>query len=208
MSQVVFPSDVGDLFGLHGLQLWTVGDTMTQTTAKCAASLSCGCSKKKKWAKRKKKEKATGKNGDEKPFFLWNDSPPMSSMVSSPLWSTWSTGGTFCLASTSRALRSISTDSSARGRGHASFNLNFKINVWSSCKNQDSVWESASSCAQKPAWVQMQTCSCTLWYACGFCISFTFPYRSLYWWTSWQYQSCPIVQFFQSCGLEEEKKEF
>lgn len=48
MSQVVFPSDVGDLFGLHGLQLWTVGDTMTQTTAKCAASLSCGCSKKKK----------------------------------------------------------------------------------------------------------------------------------------------------------------
>lgn len=40
MSQVVFPSDVGDLFGLHGLQLWTVCDTMPQTTAKCAAPLS------------------------------------------------------------------------------------------------------------------------------------------------------------------------
>lgn len=40
MSQVVFPSDVGDLFGLHGLQLWTVCDTMAETTAKRAAPLS------------------------------------------------------------------------------------------------------------------------------------------------------------------------
>lgn len=39
-------------------------------------------------------------------------SPPMSSMVSSPQCSTWSTGGTFCFASRSRAFRSISTDSS------------------------------------------------------------------------------------------------
>lgn len=39
-------------------------------------------------------------------------SPPMSSMDSSPQCSTCSTGGTFCLASSSRALRSISTDSS------------------------------------------------------------------------------------------------
>lgn len=70
MSQVVFPSDVGDLFGLHGLQLWTVGDTMTQTTAKCAAPLSCGCSKKKKMSKnRERKKKAAGKDGDVKAFF-------------------------------------------------------------------------------------------------------------------------------------------
>lgn len=41
-------------------------------------------------------------------------SPPMSSMVSSPVCSTWRTGGTFCLASTSRAFRSIRTDSSVR----------------------------------------------------------------------------------------------
>lgn len=39
-------------------------------------------------------------------------SPPMSSMVSSPQCSTWSTGGTFCFASRSRAFKSISTDSS------------------------------------------------------------------------------------------------
>lgn len=57
MSQVVFPSDVGDLFGLHGLQLWTVGDTMTQTTAKCAAPLSCGSSKKKKMSKNRERKK-------------------------------------------------------------------------------------------------------------------------------------------------------
>jgi len=42
-------------------------------------------------------------------------SPPMSSMVSSPQCSTWSTGGTFCFASRSRAFKSMSTDSS-RGR--------------------------------------------------------------------------------------------
>lgn len=42
--------------------------------------------------------------------------PPMSSMVSSPQCSTWSTGGTFCFASRSRAFRSISTDSSGGGR--------------------------------------------------------------------------------------------
>lgn len=41
MSQVVFPSNVGDLLGLHGLQLRTVCDTMTKTTAKCAAPLPC-----------------------------------------------------------------------------------------------------------------------------------------------------------------------
>lgn len=41
MSQVVFPSDVGDLLGLHGLQLWTVCDPMAEATAKCAASLPC-----------------------------------------------------------------------------------------------------------------------------------------------------------------------
>lgn len=41
MSQVVFPPDVGDLLRLHGLQFWTVCDTMTQTTTKCTAPLSC-----------------------------------------------------------------------------------------------------------------------------------------------------------------------
>lgn len=41
MSQVVFSPDVGDLFGLHGLQLGTVGNTMTQTAAERAAPLSC-----------------------------------------------------------------------------------------------------------------------------------------------------------------------
>ena len=39
-------------------------------------------------------------------------SPPISSMDSSPQCRTCRTGGTFCLASSSRALRSISTDSS------------------------------------------------------------------------------------------------
>lgn len=41
MSQVVFPPDVGDLLGLHGLQLGTVCDTMAQATAERAASLPC-----------------------------------------------------------------------------------------------------------------------------------------------------------------------
>lgn len=40
MSQVVFSPQVGDLLGLHGLQLWTVCDTMTQTTTECTAPLS------------------------------------------------------------------------------------------------------------------------------------------------------------------------
>lgn len=40
MSQVVFSPQVGDLLGLHGLQLWTICDTMTQTTAECTAPLS------------------------------------------------------------------------------------------------------------------------------------------------------------------------
>lgn len=57
MSQVVFPSDVGDLFGLHGLQLWTVCDTMTKTTAKCAAPLSCECLKKKRNNEQKERKK-------------------------------------------------------------------------------------------------------------------------------------------------------
>lgn len=39
MSQVVFPTDVGDLLGLHGLQLGTVGNTMAETTAERAAPL-------------------------------------------------------------------------------------------------------------------------------------------------------------------------
>lgn len=41
MSQVVFPPDVGDLLGLHGLQLRTVCDTMTQTATERTAPLSC-----------------------------------------------------------------------------------------------------------------------------------------------------------------------
>lgn len=41
MSQVVFPPNVGNLLGLHGLQLGTVCDTMAQTATKCTASLSC-----------------------------------------------------------------------------------------------------------------------------------------------------------------------
>lgn len=40
MSQVVFSPEVGDLLGLHGLQLWTVCDTMTQTTTERTAPLS------------------------------------------------------------------------------------------------------------------------------------------------------------------------
>lgn len=41
MSQVVFPPNVGDLLGLHGLQLRTVCDTVTETTTECTAPLSC-----------------------------------------------------------------------------------------------------------------------------------------------------------------------
>ena len=41
MSQVVFAPDVGDLLGLHGLQLRTVCDTMTETTAERTTPLSC-----------------------------------------------------------------------------------------------------------------------------------------------------------------------
>lgn len=41
ISQVVFPPNVGDLLGLHGLQLRTVCNTMAETTAECAAPLSC-----------------------------------------------------------------------------------------------------------------------------------------------------------------------
>lgn len=40
MSQVVFSPEVGDLLGLHGLQLWTVCDTVTQTTTERTAPLS------------------------------------------------------------------------------------------------------------------------------------------------------------------------
>lgn len=40
MSQVVFPSNVGDLLGLHGLQLGTVCNTMTKTTTECTSSLA------------------------------------------------------------------------------------------------------------------------------------------------------------------------
>lgn len=46
------------------------------------------------------------------PIPVQGPSPPMSSMVSSPQCSTWSTGGTFCFASRSRAFKSMSTDSS------------------------------------------------------------------------------------------------
>lgn len=42
MSQIVFPPNVGDLLGLHGLQLRTVCDTMAETTAERTAPLSCG----------------------------------------------------------------------------------------------------------------------------------------------------------------------
>ena len=48
---------------------------------------------------------------------VMNCSPPMSNMASSPVWRTCRTGGTFCLASTNKAFRSISTDSSAMRRG-------------------------------------------------------------------------------------------
>lgn len=41
MSQVVFAADVGDLLGLHGLQLRTICDTMPQTAAERTAPLSC-----------------------------------------------------------------------------------------------------------------------------------------------------------------------
>lgn len=40
MSQVIFSPEVGDLLGLHGLQLWTVCDTMTQTATERTAPLS------------------------------------------------------------------------------------------------------------------------------------------------------------------------
>lgn len=41
MSQVVLPPNVGDLLRLHGLQLRTVGNTMTKTTTERAAPLPC-----------------------------------------------------------------------------------------------------------------------------------------------------------------------
>lgn len=50
--------------------------------------------------------------------FTLKDSPPISNMVSSPVWSTCRTGGTFCLASMSRAFKSINTDSSERTNIH------------------------------------------------------------------------------------------
>lgn len=39
MSQVVFSPDVGDLFGLHGLQLGAICDPMAETSAERAAPL-------------------------------------------------------------------------------------------------------------------------------------------------------------------------
>lgn len=117
MSQVVFPSDVGDLFGLHGLQLGAVCDTMAETSAERAAPLS--------WESVRQVSKSLQtahrhRSRERKRIVLRTSrSPPMSSMVSSPVCSTWRTGGTFCLASTSRAFRSIRTDSSIRRHKHA-----------------------------------------------------------------------------------------
>lgn len=92
----------------------------------CSPALLWDVQKKKNVKKKKKRTQA--KRGWEMFICVYNDSPPMSSMVSSPFCSTWRTGGTFCLASTSRALRSISTDSSVRG-GDATSNHSFKIKV-------------------------------------------------------------------------------
>lgn len=49
VGQTVPAADVGNLLGLHGLQLGTIGDTMTQTAAERTASLS--------WEKKKTEEK-------------------------------------------------------------------------------------------------------------------------------------------------------
>ena len=141
MSQVVFPPNVGDLLGLHGLQLRTECNTMTETTAKCTAPFPCENTRIKYVRKRKIEselrwwdymrgtikrnqkvitqqticEKHVGLEKKIRVRFALKDSPPISNMVSSPVWSTWRTGGTFCLASISRAFRSINTDSSERG---------------------------------------------------------------------------------------------
>lgn len=42
VCQVVFTSNISDLFGLHGLQFGTVCDSMAKTTTECTASLSWG----------------------------------------------------------------------------------------------------------------------------------------------------------------------
>lgn len=49
VGQTVPAADVGNLLGLHGLQLGTIGDTMTQTAAERTASLS--------WEKKKQRRK-------------------------------------------------------------------------------------------------------------------------------------------------------
>lgn len=136
VGQVVLAADVADLLGLHSLEFGAVGDPMAQAPAEGTAALS--------WGNGDTDQPSQGPGsmpwtsgtllGTLGPCFVFlnsstpschppagglrdpaSQSPPMSSMDSSPQCSTCSTGGTFCLASSSSALRSISTDSSGGG---------------------------------------------------------------------------------------------
>ena len=57
VSQVVLAANVGHLFGLHGLQLGTVRDTMAETAAERTAPLACAHTQKNSMNKTSGKQK-------------------------------------------------------------------------------------------------------------------------------------------------------
>lgn len=133
VGQVVLAANVADLLCLHGLEFGAVSDPMTQASTEGTATLSWGHGERgSAWLQGQGPHSRLWSSlRSLRPLMCSVDllsgipimphsglvsptlqSPPMSSMDSSPQCSTCSTGGTFCLASSSRALRSISTDSS------------------------------------------------------------------------------------------------
>lgn len=126
VGQVVLAANIADLLGLHSFKLGAVSDPMAKASTEGTAPFS--------WEWREGLARSQDLDLDPRLTLLaWTGFlvpsprlpsrtletgapalhlPPMSNMDSSPQCSTCKTGGTFCLASSNKALRSMSTDSS------------------------------------------------------------------------------------------------